>query len=270
MRRTSVFGCGLAIALGLLPGPFLSAQESAVAVEEDVIYCRIDGAALLADIGYPSAGRWRAGSKDDVQRGLDVREWARQGYFAMTIDYRLVTSTPAPAAQQDLMCAIRWLHAHADQYRVDPDRIYLSGWSSGGHQVALAATAGADLYPAAGDWQEARSDIRAVMSMSGAYDLNTLPWGNLWTPLEGDSVEARRIASPMQQISRETRPILVVHSDDDGSVPVQQALDMVRALEQAGVPHRFVHYTDRGHVALTPEVIVEMRSFIAEVERNGW
>jgi acetyl esterase/lipase len=283
MRRTSVFGYGLAIALaGLLPGAFLYAQENAVVVEEDVIYCRIDGAALLADIGYPSAGqarpamlyihggRWRAGSKDDVQRGLDVREWAQQGYFAMTIDYRLVTSTPAPAAQQDLMCAIRWLHAHADQYRVDPDRIYLSGWSSGGHQVALAATAGADLYPLAGDWQDARSDIRAVMSMSGAYELNTLPWGNLWTPLEGDPVEARRIASPIHQISRDTRPILIVHSDDDGSVPVQQALDMVRALEQAGVPHRFVHYTDRGHVALTPEVIVEMRSFIAEVERNGW
>jgi dipeptidyl aminopeptidase/acylaminoacyl peptidase len=53
-------------------------------------------------------------------------------------------------------------------------------------------------------------------------------------------------------------------------VPVQQALDMVRALDAAGVPHRFVHYTDRGHVALTPEVVAEMLSFISEVERRGW
>jgi acetyl esterase/lipase len=282
MSRTTVLGFGLAMALVCLPAAAASAQQGAVVVEEDVIYCRIDGAALLADIGYPSAGqarpamlyihggRWRAGSKDDVERGLDVREWAQQGYFAMTIDFRLVTSTPAPAAQQDLMCAIRWLHAHVDQYRVDPDRIYLSGWSSGGHQVALAATAGADLYPAAGQWEDARSDVRAVMSISGPYELNTLSWGNLWTPLEGDPEEARRVASPMHQISRDTRPILIVHSDDDRSVPVQQAIDMARALEQSGTPHRFVHYTDRGHVALTPEVVREMRSFIAEVERNGW
>ena len=283
MSRTTVFGRGLAITIAcLLAGSSLSAQVGAVVVEEDVIYCRIDGAALLADVGYPSSrqarpamlyihgGRWRAGSKDDVERGLDVREWAQQGYFAMTIDFRLVTSTPAPAALQDLMCAIRWLHSHADQYGVDPDRIYLSGWSSGGHQVALAATAGADIYPPAGQWQDARSDIRAVMSISGPYELNTLSWGNLWTPLEGDPEEARRVASPMHQISGDTRPILIVHSDDDGSVPVQQAIDMARALEQARVPHRFVHYTDRGHVALTPEVVQEMRSFITEVERNGW
>ncbi|MFW6199024.1 MAG: prolyl oligopeptidase family serine peptidase [Gemmatimonadota bacterium] len=283
MNRTRLFGPGLAIAfLWLFSGPSLSAQDSAVTVEEDVIYCQIDGAALLADIAYPASGdarpamlyihggRWRAGSKDDVERGLNPREWAEEGYFAMTIDFRLVTSTPAPAAQQDLMCAIRWLHGHADEYGVDPDRIYLSGWSSGGHQVALAATAGDDLYPRAGDWEDARSDIRAVMAVSGPYELNTLSWGDLWTPLEGDVEEARRLASPIHQISEDTRPMLIVHSDDDGSVPVQQAIDMARALEEAGIPHRFVHYTDRGHVALTDEVVGEMRSFIAEVERNGW
>ncbi len=108
------------------------------------------------------------------------------------------------------------------------------------------------------------------MSVSGPYELNTLSWGDFWTPLEGDPEEARRLASPIDQISDDTRPMLIVHSDDDGSVPVQQALDMVRALEDAGIPHRFVHYSDRGHVALTEEVVREMRDFIAEVERNGW
>lgn len=282
MRRTTILGYGLATALvGWLPTAPLLAQ-SGVVVEKDKIYCRIDGAALLADIGYPSAGqgrpamlyihggRWQSGSKDDAERGLNVQAWAEQGYFAMSIDFRLVTSTPAPAAQQDLMCAIRWLHAHADQYGIDHNRVYLSGWSSGGHQVALAATAGAALYPAVGQWEEARTDVRAVMSISGPYALNTLSWGNLWTPLQGDPEAARHAASPMHQISPQTRPMLIVHSDDDRSVPVQQAIDMVGALEQAGIPHRFVHYTDRGHVALTPEVVQEMQGFIAEVERNGW
>jgi acetyl esterase/lipase len=260
----------------------LAQQSPAIVAQKDIIYCRIDGAALLTDIAYPASGsalpamlyihggRWRSGSKDDIERGLNPQAWAENGFFAMSIEFRLVTSTPAPAAQQDLMCAIRWLHSHAAEYGVDPNRIYLSGWSSGGHQVALAATQAADAYEAVGQWEDARTDVRAVMSVSGAYDLESLPWGNFWTPLEGDSIAARRLASPIRQLSRESRPMLIVHSDNDGSVPIQQALDMVRALETAGVPHRFVHYTDRGHVALTQEVVTEMLAFIKEVEQKGW
>ena len=77
---------------------------------------------------------------------------------------------------------------------------------------------------------------------------------------------ARRAASPMTHVSASTRPILVIHSDDDKSVPVQQAADFVEKLKAAGVPHRYVHYTDRGHMGITEEVIKEARAFIAEQE----
>jgi len=259
----------------------LTEGTGAIEVEEDLVYCFVDGAALLADIAWPAnasdvpailyvhGGRWRAGSRTAAS-GLDVRDWAGEGYFAMTISFRLVGSTPAPAPQQDLMCAIRWLHTHANRYGIDTDRIYLSGWSSGGHQVTLAATLGDDGYPRTGGWEEADSHVRAAMSISAPYELSTLSWGDFWSPLEGDQEEARQLASPIHQIGPDSRPILIVHSDDDGSVPVEQALDMVRALEEAGRPHRFVHYTDRGHVALTDEVVEVMREFIAEVEREGW
>ena len=133
-----------------------------------------------------------------------------------------------------------------------------------------AATLGDGAYEAIGGWEDARTDVRAVMSVSGAYDLETLPWGNFWTPLEGDSIEARRVASPIRNLSDDSRPMLIVHSDDDRSVPIQQALEMVEALEEAEIPYRFVHYTDRGHVALTQEVVTEMLSFIREVEQRGW
>ena len=41
---------------------------------------------------------------------------------------------------------------------------------------------------------------------------------------------------------------------------------MVAKLKAAGVQHRFVHYTDRGHTGITDEAIKETRAFIAEVE----
>ena len=67
-------------------------------------------------------------------------------------------------------------------------------------------------------------------------------------------------------VSATTKPILVIHSDDDKSVPVQQAADMVEKLKSAGVRHRYVHYTDRGHMGITEDVIKEARAFIAELE----
>ena len=253
--------------------------QTPVTVENDVIYSRTNGSAVLADIAYPvggtalpaivyvHGGRWRAGERDYAS-SLDVAQWAGMGYFAMTIDYRLVGATPAPAAYQDVQTAIRWVHAHADEYGIDSDRVYLIGDSSGGHLVALAATLGEGPYERVGGWDDARSDVRAVISVSGPYELNTLSWGNLWTPVEGDVQEARRIASPIHHIGPGTKPILVIHSDDDRSVPIQQAVDMVAALAAAGVQHRFVHYADAGHMRITDDVIEETLAFIAEVERR--
>lgn len=249
-----------------------------IIVQRDVIYGRPDGAAVLADIAYPEAGkrlaaiiyihggRWTSGERVGRLQ-LYVEDWAKAGYFAMTIDYRLAGSAPAPAGYQDLLCAIRWLHAHADRFNIDPDRIYLVGNSSGGHVVSLVATLGDGPYERVGGWREARSDVRAVISIAGAYDLNTLSWGNLWSPLNATDIEmARWTASPLHQITPNTRPMLTIHSDDDQSVPIQQAVDMVAALAKAGIKHTFVRYKDRGHMRLTDEVVNEMLAFIGNIE----
>lgn len=266
----------LAITAALLV-PGSAVAQVPVTVETDVIYSRTNGSALLADVAYPvdgtdlpvimyvHGGRWVAGQRDNAA-GLQVAEWAGLGFFAMTISYRLVGATPAPAAYQDVQTAIRWVHAHADEYGIDRDRIYLIGNSAGGHLAALVATLGEGPFERIGGWEDARSDVRAVISAAGPYELNTLSWGNLWTPMEGDPIEARRLASPIHQIGADTKPILIVHSDDDRSVPIQQAVDMADALEAAGVQHRFVHYADRGHMSVTDEVKEHTLDFIAEVE----
>ncbi|HLG98942.1 MAG TPA: alpha/beta hydrolase [Bryobacteraceae bacterium] len=262
-----------------------------VIAQKDVVYGRTDGAALLADISYPDGkdhlpvivmvhgGRWRAGSKNDDNYAKQ-EGWARNGFFAMNIDYRLVNSTPAPACYQDMYTAIRWVHAHASEYHIDVSRIYLMGNSSGGHEVALAATLGAGPYGKTGGWDKDSDDFRAAIAFSGAYDLNTLSWGNLWTPITGSAStgfatlagaaleEARRIASPIHNIGPQTKPMLLLHSDDDRSVPVQQALDMDKALTAAHVRHKFIHYTDRGHIGFTDEAMREARGFIADLESS--
>jgi acetyl esterase/lipase len=279
----------LAAFLAVKPPP-VAAQASRmpivadnIIVERDVIYGRPDGAAVLADIAYPEVrkglpvilyvhgGRWTSGERVGRLQ-LYVEDWAKAGYFAMTIDYRLATTSPAPAGYQDLLTAIRWIHAHADKYGIDPTRIYIAGNSSGGHVVSLVGTLGNGPYEKVGGWKDASSAVRAVISIAAPYELNTLSWGNLWAPLDArtpaDLEKARRTASPIHQIGPNTRPMLIIHSDDDESVPVQQAHDMVAALERAGVKHRFVHYKDQGHMRLTDQVVKEMLDFIADIEKG--
>lgn len=278
VSRRAFLGGTTALVSGVLSADLSARQASApIVTRTDVIYGRVEGSALLANLAYPDGpgsraaiisvhgGRWRAGNRTDAS-SIKVAQWAEFGFFAMSIDYRLVGGSPAPAPYLDMRCAIRWIHAHAGDYGIDPERVYLIGQSAGGQMVSLAATLGAGPYPKTGGWDQAREDIRGVVSVAGAYELTTLSWGNLWTPVTGNVDEARRLASPLTQVNGTTKPTLVIHSDDDKSVPVQQAVDMADRLKAAGVQHRFVHYTDRGHMGITDEVVKEARAFIAELE----
>lgn len=275
--RATLIVIGLTIAC--LTSPLAAQTGSTVAVQKDLIYGRVEGSALLADLAVPNSeglrpaiisvhgGRWRAGNRTDAS-SIKVEQWASFGFVAMSIDYRLVGGSPAPAAYLDTLCAVRWVHAHADEYRIDRSRVYLIGQSAGGQLVSLVATLGDGPFPKTGGWEKAASDVRAVISVAGPYELNTLSWGNLWTPVSGTVEEARTLASPIAHVAATTKPILVIHSDDDKSVPIGQAVDMVEKLKRSGVTHRFVHYTDRGHMGITEDVIKEARAFIAELEQR--
>ena len=241
--------------------------------QENVVYGEVLGAGLIADIASPDGegpfpvilsvhgGRWIRGNRKD-NTAIDVREWAGHGFFAMSIDYRLVTGTPAPACYQDMFCAIRWVHAHQDTYRLDTDRFFLIGMSAGGHMVSLAATLGEGRFHRTGGWTEQPDTFTAVISVSGAYELRRLDWGSGWMPTGEPWDEARRYASPIEHVALNNRPILIMHSDDDRSIPVGQALDMVSALREAGSQHSFLHYTNRGHISIDSEVVADSLSFI--------
>jgi acetyl esterase/lipase len=247
-----------------------------VTVQEDVVYGRVHGAGLLADIAWPESkeplpaiisvhgGRWVGGHKRDAST-IKVDQWAGFGFFAMSIDYRLKECTPAPACYQDLQCAIRFVHANAEKYNVDPRRVFLIGQSAGGHMVSLAATLGDGPYPRTGGWEKASNDIVAAISVAAAYDLQSLDWGKLWTPPGVELAAAQAQASPNKHLTKDSKPLLVIHSDNDNSVPIANALMMVEALKAAGAQHTFIRYPDKGHMGITPEVIDKSLAFIKEI-----
>jgi dipeptidyl aminopeptidase/acylaminoacyl peptidase len=134
--------------------------------------------------------------------------------------------------------------------------------------VALAATAGDGQFTRTGGWEDQSNDFRAAISSAGAYDLIKLDWGSGWMPSGESWDSARKYGSPLTHVSAETKPLLIVHSDTDRSVPIQQALDMADALGKAGAPFEFRHYKDRGHMSITDEVVEASTAFIEKVCRN--
>jgi acetyl esterase/lipase len=273
-------GCFLMFASATRAAGQADGQPVKIISKQDVLYGRVLGAGLLADLAYPEGegpfpviisvhgGRWVSSSKTDAGEGaINVSQWAGFGLFAMSIDYRLAGCTAPPACYQDLLCAIRWVHAHSDRYPIDTKRIFLIGMSAGGHLVSLAATLGDGKFPRTGGWEDKPTDFRGVISLSAPYELEKLSWGNLWAPASEEGLAARRLASPIRHIGEKTRPILIIHSDDDGSVPLQQALDMAQALETAKARHRLSVHKKKGHMRVTDEVIQEARAFIEEISK---
>ena len=83
-------------------------------------------------------GAFKAGSKED---GVPIT-YLNQGYAVASINYRLSQHAIFPAQIQDCKAAVRWLRAHAGEYRLNPERFAVWGASAGGHLAAMLGTTG--------------------------------------------------------------------------------------------------------------------------------
>jgi acetyl esterase/lipase len=115
----------------------------------DIEYRRDGDTVFLARIFQPQGngpfptlidvhgGAWANG--DRFMNELTDIALAESGLLIAAIDFRTSTTAPHPAAQHDINYATRWLKAHASDYNGSAEAVGGVGWSSGGHQVMLAA-----------------------------------------------------------------------------------------------------------------------------------
>ncbi|MBD3759598.1 alpha/beta hydrolase [Rhizorhabdus sp.] len=116
---------------------------------EDVEYVQHPTGPLLARLYRPKVSKPTAAvielhgggwSIFDRTRGVTVHEaLARRGVFVMSLDFRQGAEGAYPLMLQDINYAVRWLKANAARYGIDPNRVALSGNSTGGHTAMLAA-----------------------------------------------------------------------------------------------------------------------------------
>jgi acetyl esterase/lipase len=90
------------------------------------------------------------------------------GMSVVAVQYRNAIDAPAPAAIQDVRCAMAWIKANAKKYNFDANRVVAWGGSAGGHLALMAGYAPASFNPP-GCTDQPR--VAAVIDMYGASDV---------------------------------------------------------------------------------------------------
>jgi acetyl esterase/lipase len=90
------------------------------------------------------------------------------GMSVVAVQYRNAIDAPAPAAVQDVLCAMSWVKKNAAKYNFDPNRVVTWGGSAGGHLALMAGYAPASMDPPGCTDQP---KVVAVIDMYGASDV---------------------------------------------------------------------------------------------------
>ena len=193
---------------------------------------------------YIHGGGWEAGDKS----ACPAKALLVHGYAAASLNYRLSQEAIYPAQIEDCKAAIRWLRAHAGEYGIEPSRIGVWGDSAGGHLVALLGTTGDIRDFDVGQNLDQSSAVQCVVDWYGPADF--LHWGEHPDPSLGNArsmisrllggpfmtrLDLARRASPLYFVNAHSAPFLIMHGDQDPTVPLQQSQALNAALQKAGV-----------------------------------
>lgn len=186
--------------------------------------------------------------------GRQVAEWLNSlGVAAFVLKYRLGPRYHHPAMLHDAARAIRLVRSRAAEWGLDPRRIAIMGFSAGGHLASTAGThfdAGKPEAPDPIDRVSSRPDRMILVYPVIALDP---PYGHGGSKknLLGDNPPADlvRSLSNETQVTAETPPTFLAHTNADTGVPAENSLLFVMALRRARVPVEF-HLFEKGQHGL--------------------
>jgi len=259
----------------------LSATASAQSrVDTNVVYGMYSGAALLLDVHYPARpngfgiifipgsgwsaplGYAAAPLKESNQVEMYVPSLTQAGYTVFAITHRATPTFRYPAPLEDAQRSVRFIRHNAAKYGINPARIGGAGGSSGGHLVSMLGTIGgpgdaSDTDPVNRESARLQCIVaRAApldllrMSPSIAKEAVALLLGVRVieaTPKTSVEYKTAWAASPINQVSPEAAPSLLIHGDVDQTVPFHQSEMMEAALKRAGVPVKLLRIAGGDH-----------------------
>ena len=198
------------------------------------------------------------------------------GFALVCINHRSSGDAKFPAQIQDVKAALRFIRAHAAEYKLDTSFVGITGFSSGGHLSALAGVTNGmnsrtegdttlDLEGTIGGNTNYSSKVDAVVDWFGPVDMAHME--NCETVKDAQSPEAALIGaapadrpdlisliSPITYVALNSAQLprfLVFHGDADNVVPHCQSVFFSEELKKAGRLEEFITVPDGQHGPVT-------------------
>lgn len=212
-------------------------QLGSVKEKRSVAYCKLGERKLLLDVFYPTektkkkrtaiifihGGGWRTGNR--TQHYPLAQRLANLDYVCFTPEYRLSTEALYPAAIYDLNAVLRWVHANAKKYAIDPNKIVIAGFSAGGELAAfLGTTIGNPLFEGAECNTKQSGAVQAIIDIDGTLsfvhpesgegdDSKRTSAATYWFGYsKKEAPELWEEASPLTYVGKHTPPTLFINS----------------------------------------------------------
>ena len=192
-------------------------------------------------------------------RGLASNHEGRQvanffnslGIAAFVLRYRLGPTYHHPIELGDAQRALRTLRSHAAEWRLDPARIGITGFSAGGH-LAMTASTQFDAGRLSSDDIVERSGSRPDIAVLGYPVISMVePWthGGSKQNLLGENPDpavAQRLSGE-RVVTKDTSPTFIFQTNQDTTVPAENSLYYFLALRKAGVTAEMHVFETGGH-----------------------
>ena len=196
--------------------------------------------------------------------GTEVCDWLTPiGITCVLLKYRVTDVGPypksgpypeSPMALEDAQRAMGLVRFHAAEWHIDPHKIGVLGFSSGGHLSAAISTHYAKrLYPAvdAADKESCRPDFAAPI-YPGHLSLSAAEWDakqgtKKFVVPHPATVDKHLALNPEIPVTPQTPPTFLLQNEDDHVDNVDDSLAYYIALKNAGVPVEMHLYAQGGH-----------------------
>jgi acetyl esterase/lipase len=171
------------------------------------------------------------------------------GMAAFVLRYRLGPRYHYPIELGDAQRAIRTVRSHAAEWKLDPSRIGIVGFSAGGHLAMTTSTLFDPGKESAADPVE-RASSRPDFAVLGYPVISMVePWTHRGsrTNLLGDTPDpelAKKLSGEQAVVPR-TPPTFIFQTNEDTTVPAENAVYYYLALRKAAVPAE-MHIFERG------------------------
>ena len=245
-------------------------------VHKDLVYSEVQGG-LTLDLYLPAESEESVpcilviqGGGFNAQNGQKFKPFAEflaeHGFAAALMAYRGRPDHHYKDTVADTKAAVRFIREVSETFAIDPDRIGAMGRSAGGTLAALlAVTGGMDSFEGRGGHAEFSSRIQAAVAYAGVFDFvarftdedhialqpkvdekkrTNGEWiGPDFSPSNQDWIQA----SAITHVDKEDSPILLIHCQDDTTVPWLQSQLMYDAMKGVGMEVSLIYYKEGGH-----------------------